>query len=143
MKIPKKTKYNKMFKGKGYFLFPISSKAKSIHFGSYGLISLECGRITAQQIEASRKAIVHELKRMGQLWIRLFPDIPVTAKPIEVRQGKGKGSVEFWTCRVKEQRVLFELDGVPMVLAKKALKLGAAKLSIKTKFISKSNNIEE
>ena len=131
---PKKTKFRKAFKGR------ISGDAKggtSLNFGSYGLKALEPERITARQIEAARRAITRHIKRQGRLWIRVFPDVPVTKKPAEVRQGKGKGAVEFWAARVKPGRVLFELDGVPVKVAREALALAAAKLPIKTRFVSR------
>ena len=129
---PKKTKFKKAFKGK------IHGKAKrgySLEFGSYGLKALEPERIKENQIEAARKAINRHLKRMGKLWIRIFPDVPVSKKPADVRMGKGKGSVEYYVCRVKPGRVLFELDSVTESQAQGAFMLAAAKLPIKTKFV--------
>jgi large subunit ribosomal protein L16 len=108
-----------------------------LNFGSYGLKALEPERITARQIEASRRAINRHLRRSGRLWIRVFPDTPVSSKPAEVRMGKGKGSVEYWACKVKPGRILFELDGVPQHLAEGAFERAAAKLPIKTKFVSR------
>ncbi|MCB1592483.1 MAG: 50S ribosomal protein L16 [Alphaproteobacteria bacterium] len=131
---PKKFKYRKQFKGR------IHGNAKggsSLAFGEYGLKALQPERITARQIEAARRTITRHLKRQGKLWIRVFPDVPVSKKPLEVRQGKGKGSVEFWACRVKPGRIMFELDGVPRELAREALALAAAKLPIKTKFVAR------
>jgi large subunit ribosomal protein L16 len=131
---PKKFKYRKQFKGR------IRGNAKggaTLAFGEYGLKALQPERITSRQIEAARRAITRHLKRQGKLWIRVFPDVPVSKKPLEVRQGKGKGPVEFWACRVKPGRIMFELDGVPQELAREALDLAAAKLPIKTKFIAR------
>ncbi len=135
MMSPKKTKYRKQHKGR------IHGNAKgnySLNFGSYGLKALEPERVTSRQIEAARKAITRYLKRAGRLWIRIFPDVPVTKKPAEVRMGKGKGSVEFWACRIKPGRVMFEVDGVSIIEAKKAMALAAAKLPIKCKFVERN-----
>ncbi len=129
---PKKPKYRKQHKGR------IHGKAKGgteISFGTYGLKALVPDRITARQIEAARRAITRHMKRQGNVWIRVFPDIPVSKKPLEVRMGSGKGSPEFWVARVKPGRILFELDGVSETTAREALELGAAKLPLKTKFI--------
>lgn len=134
MLTPKKTKYRKAFKGR------IHGNAKggySLNFGAHGLKALEPERITARQIEAARRAISRHVKRVGRLWIRVFPDVPVSSKPAEVRMGKGKGSVEFWACRVKPGRILFEIDGVSEELAKDAFMRAAAKLPIKTKFVTR------
>ena len=131
---PKKTKFRKAHKGR------IHGNAKggsSLNFGSYGMKALQPNRITARQIEAARRAITRHIKRQGRVWIRVFPDVPVTKKPVEVRMGKGKGAVEFWACRIKPGRVMFELDGVSESLAKEAFELASAKLPIKTKFISR------
>ena len=131
---PKRTKYRKQHKGR------IHGKAKgnySLNFGNFGLKALQPERVTSRQIEAARKAITRHLKRSGRLWIRIFPDVPVTKKPAEVRMGKGKGSVEFWVCRIKPGRIMFEVDGVPLNEAKKAMELAAAKLPIKCKFIGR------
>ncbi|PPR46856.1 MAG: 50S ribosomal protein L16 [Alphaproteobacteria bacterium MarineAlpha5_Bin9] len=133
---PKRTKFRKQFKGR------IHGNAKgnySLNFGSYGLKALEPERITSRQIEAARKAITRYLKRVGRLWIRIFPDVPVSKKPAEVRMGKGKGSIEFWACRVKPGRIMFEVDGVDLINAKKAMTLGAAKLPIKCKFVQRNH----
>ena len=132
---PKRTKYRKAFKGR------ISGAAKggfNLDFGSFGLKAMEPDRLTARQIEAARRAITRHMKRAGRVWIRVFPDVPVSKKPAEVRMGSGKGAPEFWAARVKPGRVLFELDGVPELVAKEAFALGAAKLPIKTRFISRS-----
>ena len=131
---PKKTKFRKAFKGK------ISGDAKSgfsLNFGSYGLKAMEPDRITARQIEAARRAITRHIKRQGRLWIRIFPDVPVTKKPAEVRQGKGKGSVEYWAAKVKPGRIMFELDGVPGPIAAVAFQRAAMKLPIKTKVVAR------
>ena len=131
---PKNLKYRKAHKGR------IHGKAKggsTLNFGAYGLKALTPERVTARQIEAARRAMTRHMKRAGRVWIRIFPDIPVTKKPAEVRQGKGKGSVEFWVCRVKPGRVLFEVDGVPADVARRAFELAAAKLPLKTKFVTR------
>lgn len=134
MLAPKKTKFRKQHKGR------IHGNAKggtALNFGSYGLKALQPERVTARQIEAARRAITKHIKRAGRIWIRIFPDVPVSIKPAEVRMGSGKGSPEFWVCRVKPGRVLFELDGVPEGIAREAFDLAAAKLPIKTKFIAR------
>jgi large subunit ribosomal protein L16 len=131
---PKRTKYRKAFKGR------ISGAAKggfNLDFGSFGLKALEPERLTARQIEAARRAITRHMKRAGRVWIRVFPDVPVSKKPAEVRMGSGKGAPEFWVARVKPGRVLFELEGVPVNTAREALALAAAKLPIKTRFVSR------
>ena len=135
MLLPQKTKYRKQFKGR------IHGSAKGnfkLNFGSYGLKALEPERITSRQIEAARKAITRHLKRAGRLWIRIFPDVPVSKKPAEVRMGKGKGSVEFWACRVQPGRIMFEVDGVDINEAQKAMRLAASKLPIKCKFVERN-----
>ncbi len=131
---PKRTKYRKAFKGR------IKGQAKggtTLAFGEYGLKALEPERVTARQIEAARRAITRHMKRAGRVWIRIFPDLPVSLKPAEVRMGSGKGSPEFWACRIKPGRVMFEIGGVPVNVAKEAFDLAAAKLPIKTKFIAR------
>ena len=131
---PKRTKYRKAFKGR------ISGAAKggfNLDFGSYGLKAMEPDRLTARQIEAARRAITRHMKRAGRVWIRVFPDVPVSKKPAEVRMGSGKGAPEFWAARVKPGRVLFELDGVAVQVAREALELAAAKLPIKTRFVAR------
>ena len=131
---PKRTKYRKAHKGR------IHGKAKggaSLNFGSYGLKSLSPGRITARQIEAARRAMTRHMKRLGRVWIRVFPDVPVSSKPTEVRMGKGKGTPEFWICRIKPGRVMFEIDGVPADVAREACRLAAAKLPLPTKFVAR------
>ncbi|MBY0354334.1 MAG: 50S ribosomal protein L16 [Rickettsiales bacterium] len=131
---PKKTKYRKAFKGK------IHGNAKGgsqLNFGSFGLKALEPERITARQIEAARRALTRHMKRVGRVWIRIFPDVPITAKPAEVRMGSGKGSVEYWAARVKPGRIIFEVDGVTRQVAEEAFALAAAKLPVKTKFVAR------
>ncbi len=131
---PKKTKFRKAHKGR------IHGNAKGgtvLNFGSYGMKALQPNRITARQIEAARRAITRHIKRQGRVWIRVFPDVPVSKKPTEVRMGKGKGTPEFWACRIKPGRVMFELDGVSESLAKEAFELASAKLPLKTRFISR------
>lgn len=132
---PKKTKFRKAFKGR---IHGAAKGGTDLNFGAFGLKAIEPDRITSRQIEAARRAITRHIKRSGRVWIRIFPDVPVSKKPIEVRMGKGKGSVEFWACRVKPGRIMFELDGVPMDLAKEAFALAAAKLPIKTKFVARA-----
>ena len=131
---PKKTKYRKQFKGR---IHGASKGGTALNFGSYGLKALEPERVTARQIEAARRAITRHIKRQGRLWIRIFPDVPVSSKPAEVRMGSGKGSPEFWVARVKPGRVLFELDGVPGHIAKVAFERAAEKLPIKTKVVAR------
>ena len=131
---PKRTKFRKAHKGR------IHGNAKggtTLNFGAYGLKAMQPERITARQIEAARRAITRHMKRQGRVWIRIFPDVPVSQKPTEVRMGKGKGTPEYWACRIKPGRILFELDGVDELLAKRAFELGAAKLPISTKFITR------
>ena len=131
---PQKTKYRKQFKGR------IHGSAKgnySLNYGSYGLKAKNPGRINSRQIEAARRAITREMQREGRVWIRIFPDVPVSKKPAEVRMGKGKGSVEFWVSRIHPGRILFEVDGVSEDVAKKALMLGAAKLPVKSSFVKR------
>src|SRR4249919_1524074 len=131
---PKKTKFRKQFKGR------ISGTAKGgtdLNFGQFGLKAMEPERVNARQIEAARRAITRAMKRSGRVWIRIFPDVPVSVKPAEVRMGSGKGSPEFWVCRVAPGRIMFELDGVSEATAREALTLGAAKLPIKTRFIAR------
>jgi large subunit ribosomal protein L16 len=129
---PKKTKYRKQFKGRNR---GVAVRASKISFGEYGLKSAGRGRITARQLEAARRAITRHVKRGGKLWIRIFPDKPITKKPLEVRQGKGKGPVEYWVALTQPGRVLFEIEGVTEELAREAFKLAAAKLSVKTTFV--------
>ncbi|MDR2007479.1 MAG: 50S ribosomal protein L16 [Alphaproteobacteria bacterium] len=131
---PARTKFRKAHKGR---IHGVASNGFSLNFGEYGLKALDPERVTARQIEAARRAITRHMKRAGRVWIRVFPDVPVSKKPAEVRQGKGKGSVEFWACRVKPGKILFEIDGVPEDIARRAFELGAAKLPISTKFIKR------
>jgi large subunit ribosomal protein L16 len=131
---PKKTKFRKAHKGR---IHGLAKGGFELAFGSFGLKSTEPERVTARQIEAARRAITREMKRAGRVWIRVFPDLPVSKKPVEVRMGKGKGSVEFWAARVKPGRILFEIDGVPPDVAKEALRLGAMKLPITTRVIAR------
>ncbi|MBQ9731773.1 MAG: 50S ribosomal protein L16 [Alphaproteobacteria bacterium] len=134
---PKRLKFRKQHKGR---IHGLAKGGSSLSFGSFGLKALSPERITARQIEAARRAITREMKRAGRLWIRIFPDVPVTDKPAEVRMGKGKGSVEFWVARVKPGRILFEAEGIDEETARSAFALGAAKLPIKTKFVKKLNS---
>ena len=134
MLLPKRTKFRKAFKGR------IHGQAKAgfdLNFGQFGLKALEPERITARQIEAARRALTRHMKRAGRVWIRIFPDVPVSKKPTEVRMGSGKGTPELWVARVKPGRVLFEIDGVTVQTAKEALSLAAAKLPIKTRFVAR------
>ena len=131
---PKKTKFRKQHKGR---IHGTSKGGTELNFGQYGLKALEPERVTARQIEAARRAITREMKRAGRVWIMVFPDVPVSKKPIEVRMGKGKGAPEFWCCRVKPGRIMFEVDGVPNAVAREALRLGAAKLPIRTRFVER------
>ena len=134
MLLPKKTKYRKAFKGR---IHGASKAGTALNFGSYGLKALEPERVTARQIEAARRAITRHIKRVGRVWIRVFPDVPVSTKPAEVRMGSGKGAPEYWVCRVKPGRIMFEIDGVAQDTAREALTLGAAKLPIRTKIVSR------
>jgi large subunit ribosomal protein L16 len=131
---PQRTRFRKQFKGR---IHGIATSGNDLTFGSFGLKALEPERVTARQIEAARRAITREMKRSGRVWIRIFPDVPVSKKPTEVRMGKGKGTPEFWACRVKPGRIMFEIDGVPVELAREALRLGAAKLPIRTRFVQR------
>ena len=131
---PKQTKYRTQFKGR---IHGTSKGNTSLNFGSYGLKAVEPERITARQIEACRRAITREMKRQGRVWIRIFPDVPVSDKPAEVRMGKGKGAVEYWAARVAPGRIMFEIDGVSDEIARSALALGAAKLPIKTRVVTR------
>ena len=131
---PKRTKYRKAHKGR------VHGNAKggtALNFGAYGLKALTPGRVTARQIEACRRAITRHMKRSGRVWIRIFPDVPVSAKPTEVRMGKGKGSPEYWMCRVKPGRIMFEVDGVSDTVAREAFDRGSAKLPLKTKVVTR------
>ena len=131
---PKRTKYRKQMKGKNRGL---ASQGNKVSFGEYGLKATDRGRITARQIEAARKAMTRHIRRGGKIWIRIFPDKPITKKPLEVRQGKGKGNVEYWVAQIQPGRILYEMSGVDENLAKQALKLAAAKLPVNTKFVTR------
>ena len=132
---PKRTKFRKQHKGRNNGL---AIRGSSVSFGEYGLKATARGRITARQIEAARRAITRHVKRGGKIWIRIFPDKPITKKPLEVRMGKGKGSVEYWVAQIKPGTMLYEIQGVPEELAREAFKLAAAKLPIKTAFTSRT-----
>src|SRR6202012_4715534 len=134
MLAPKRTKYRKAHKGR---VHGMAKGGTTLNFGAYGMKSVEPGRITARQIEAARRAITRHIRRIGRVWIRIFPDVPVSTKPAEVRMGSGKGSPEYWIARVKPGRIMFELDGGTGGVAREALTLGAAKLPIRTKFIAR------
>ena len=131
---PKRTKFRKAFKGR---IHGVATSGAKLAFGQYGLKAIEPDRVTARQIEAARRALTRFMKRSGRVWIRVYPDVPVSKKPIEIRMGKGKGTPELWVTRVKPGRILFEVDGVPIGVAKEALTLAAAKLPIKTRFIAR------
>jgi large subunit ribosomal protein L16 len=131
---PARSKYRKAHKGR---IHGAAKGGSALNFGAYGLKATEPGRITARQIEASRRAITRHIRRIGRVWIRVFPDVPVSQKPAEVRMGSGKGTPEFWVARVKPGRILFELDGVPAALAQEAFLLAAAKLPIATKVVTR------
>ena len=131
---PKKTKYRKQHKGR---IHGLATSGATLAFGAFGLKAMEPDRLTARQIEAARRAITRAMKRQGNVWIRIFPDVPVSKKPLEVRMGSGKGAPEWWAARVKPGRILFEVDGVTIAVAKEAMELAAAKLPIKTKFVER------
>jgi len=131
---PKRTKFRKAFKGR---LKGRATSGTTLTFGAFGLKAVEPGRITARQIEATRRAITRHMKRAGRVWIRIFPDVPVSKKPTEVRMGKGKGSPEYWMVRTQPGKIMFEVDGVPLEVAKEAFERGAAKLPIKTRFVTR------
>jgi large subunit ribosomal protein L16 len=135
MLMPKRTKFRKMHKGRNRGM---ASRGTTISFGDYGLMACDAGWISSRQIEATRVAITRRMKRVGQVWIRVFPDKPITMKPAETRMGKGKGAPEYWVAVVKPGRILFEINGVDHELAKKALSLGAAKLPFKTRIVSRT-----
>ena len=132
---PKRTKYRKMFKGKNRGLAQAGNK---VSFGEYGLKATERGRVSARQIEAARRAMTRHVKRSGKIWIRIFPDVPISSKPLEVRMGKGKGNVDYWVSKVQPGTVLYEMEGVPEELAREAFRLAAAKLPIKTMFVTRA-----
>ncbi len=131
---PKRTKYRKAHKGR---IHGLAKGGTLLNFGTYGLKAVEPERVTARQIEAARRAITRAMKRAGRVWIRIFPDVPVSLKPAEVRMGSGKGNPEFWVCRVKPGRIMFEVDGITEALAREALTLGASKLPIRTRFVAR------
>jgi large subunit ribosomal protein L16 len=131
---PKRTKFRKQHKGR---IHGAATSGADLTFGAFGLKALDPERLTARQIEAARRAITRHMKRAGRVWIRVFPDVPVSKKPTEVRMGKGKGTPEFWACRVKPGRIMFEVDGVSPEVAREALRLGAAKLPVRTRFVTR------
>lgn len=131
---PKRTKFRKAQKGR---IKGVAKGGTALNFGSYGLKAQAPARITARQIEAARRAMTRQMKRVGRVWIRIFPDVPVSKKPTEVRMGKGKGTPEFWAAKVKPGRILFEIDGVPDPVAREALRLGAAKLPVNTRVVTR------
>ncbi|BDX07997.1 50S ribosomal protein L16 [Planctobacterium marinum] len=131
---PKRMKFRKMHKGRNRGL----ASGNKVSFGTFGLKSVGRGRMTARQIEAARRAMTRHVKRQGKIWIRVFPDKPITEKPLEVRQGKGKGNVEYWVCQIQPGRVLYEMEGVPEELAREAFELAAAKLPFKTTFVTRT-----
>ncbi|MCL1127127.1 50S ribosomal protein L16 [Shewanella surugensis] len=131
---PKRMKFRKMFKGRNRGL----ANGTEVSFGEFGLKAVGRGRLTARQIEAARRAMTRHVKRQGQIWIRVFPDKPITSKPLEVRMGKGKGNVEYWVCQIQPGKVLYEMNGVPEELAREAFALAAAKLPLKTTFVTKT-----
>ena len=131
---PIRSKFRKAHKGR---IHGVATSGNELNFGEYGLKAMEPERVTARQIEAARRAMTRHMKRSGRVWIRIFPDVPVSKKPIEVRMGKGKGTPELWVCRVKPGRIMFEIDGVSVEVARQALELAAAKLPIKTRFVAR------
>ena len=137
---PKRTKFRKAHKGR---IHGVAKGGFTLNFGSYGLKAVEPERVTARQIEATRRAITRHMKRAGRVWIRVFPDLPVSKKPTEVRMGKGKGSPEYWVARIKPGRIMFEIDGVSDEVAREALRLGAAKLPIKTRVVTRPGEQEK
>ncbi len=134
---PKRMKFRKQHKGR---IHGLAKGGSTLSFGTYGLKALSPERVTARQIEAARRAITREMKRAGRLWIRIFPDVPVSDKPAEVRMGKGKGAIEFWVARVKPGRIMFEAEGIDEETARRAFALGAAKLPVKSKFVQRLNS---
>jgi len=131
---PKKTKFRRAHKGR---IKGNTKAGAALNFGEFGLKALEPNRVNAREIEAARRAITREMKRQGRVWIRIFPDVPVSKKPVEVRMGSGKGAPEFWAARVAPGRIMFEVDGVPEAVARESLRLGAAKLSVRTRIVSR------
>ncbi len=135
---PKKTKFRRAHKGR---IKGNTKGGSQLNFGEYGLKALEPNRVNAREIEAARRAITREMKRQGRVWIRIFPDVPVSKKPVEVRMGSGKGAPEFWAARVAPGRIMFEVDGVPEAIARESLRLGAAKLSVRTKIVARMEGL--
>jgi large subunit ribosomal protein L16 len=135
---PKKTKFRRAHKGR---IHGATKGGSQLNFGQFGLKALEPNRVNAREIEAARRAITREMKRQGRVWIRVFPDLPVSKKPIEVRMGSGKGAPEFWAARVAPGRIMFEVDGVPEAVARESLRLGAAKLSVRTKIVARMEGL--
>ena len=135
---PARRKYRKEQKGRNT---GIATRGNKVSFGEFGLKAMARGRLTARQIEAARRAMTRHIKRGGRSWIRIFPDVPVSQKPVEVRMGKGKGAVEFWAARVAPGRIMFEIDGVSEAIARESLRLGAAKLSVKTKIVARMEGL--
>jgi large subunit ribosomal protein L16 len=133
---PKRTKFRKQMKGRNRGL---SSRGSSVDFGEFGLKATDRGRITARQIEAARRAMTRHVKRGGKIWIRVFPDKPITKKPLEVRQGKGKGNVEYWVAKIQPGKILYEMEGVSEEIAREAFRLAAAKLPVPTTFVSRQS----
>jgi len=131
---PKRTKFRKMFKGRNRGL---ANNGNKVSFGEYGLKAADRGRLTARQIEAARRAMTRYIKRGGKIWIRVFPDVPISKKPLEVRMGKGKGNVEYWVCKIQPGKMLYEMEGVTEEIAREAFKLAAAKLPFKTTFVTR------
>ena len=131
---PMRTKFRKAHKGR---IHGVATSGATLAFGQYGLKAMEPERVTARQIEAARRALTRHMKRSGRVWIRVYPDVPVSKKPLEVRMGSGKGAPEYWVVRIKPGRILFEIDGIPITLAREALALAAAKLPVKTRFIER------
>ncbi|WP_371345864.1 50S ribosomal protein L16 [Ancylobacter sp. IITR112] len=131
---PKRTKFRKQFKGR---IHGVAKGGTDLNFGQFGLKAMEPERVTARQIEAARRALTRHMKRAGRVWIRIFPDVPVSSKPTEVRMGKGKGAPDFWAAKIKPGRIMFEIDGVSQDVAREALRLAAAKLPIKTRFVER------
>ncbi|MBS7546380.1 MULTISPECIES: 50S ribosomal protein L16 [Ancylobacter] len=131
---PKRTKFRKQFKGR---IHGVAKGGTDLNFGQFGLKALEPERVTARQIEAARRALTRHMKRAGRVWIRVFPDVPVSSKPTEVRMGKGKGAPDYWAAKIKPGRIMFEIDGVSQDIAREALRLAAAKLPIKTRFVER------
>ena len=137
---PKKTKFRRAFKGR---IKGNTKGGSALNFGQFGLKALEPNRVNAREIEAARRAITREMKRQGRVWIRIFPDVPVSKKPIEVRMGSGKGAPEYWVARIKPGRIMFEIDGVAEELAVEAIRLGASKLPLDTRFVKRVQQVEE